>query len=1039
MKRTLIGFLLLFFSFQAFTQGRNVSGVVTDSLGKAVAAVSIKAKSNGAGTITNDNGRFSLAISGDHDSLEITSAGFIKKVIAVRAGDNSLSIILAQDARNLETVVVTALGITRKSRSLTYSTQGIGTEDLNTVKNTNVLNSLNGKIAGVQVNRTSGGAGGSVRVVLRGDKSTRNSQPLYVIDGLPIANQIGGPDPGLYNGAPDAGDILSTMNPEDIESISVLKGASASALYGSQGSNGVILITTKKGKNGATRIDFSSNVTMDKAYVLPKLQYDYSQTNTPTASSPGSEDSWGAKGAANPAGNYVKDFFQTGVTFINSLSVTTGNDRTSNYISYSNTDNKGILPTSTFKQNTLTFRQTTKLLQDKLILDGNFTGSIQNAHNRLTPGIYYNPLTGLYLFPRGLDFNQYKEFEYFSPTRYLYAQNWWNINYDKDQANGGGWGGQDYQQNPYWNMHRNTADTRNQSVYASASIKYLITSWLNIQARGNINNFINDYQRNIYATTQGTLARFNGNLNTTKSNITTVYGDLLLNGEKALNSNFTVNFTLGTSMQKQNGKMLTVNGSPTVPNVFLESALDKATIDVRNYDVNTNTPNQRTIHSLFGSVQLNYQNKLFLDFSDRNDWSSTMAFTPSKKKGYNYFSVGGSAVLSDIFNMPAAINFAKLRASYAVVGNDVAPFSAYPLYTFNMGGIANPPTSYPVTTIAGFDLKPEKNKSFEIGTQWSFLQSRLSFDFTYYKSNTTNQYFSGISLLAGTTTKSDINAGNIQNTGIEASLSYKVINTKKLTWTTTVNLSHNKNKIVELFDPAVVKGVDENSRYTMGASGGYTMLKQGGQFGDLYGRTFQTDAQGRTIVNATTHLPLFVDSLIGNPNPKFIAGWHNTFTYDRFSLNVLIDGKFGGKVLSITQGYLDQLGVSQRTADARNNGNTVNIDNAVDESGKAWSGTVDAKTYYQYVGGKTPAGAAYSYSATAIRMREISISYQVPLNSKTVKDLRIGLIGNNLFFFKKDAPFDPEQVSGVNAGGVGIDAFGLPAYRSYGLSLKCTF
>lgn len=528
MKRTLLGFLLLLFSLQAFTQARPVSGVVTDSLGKAVAAASIKAKSNGAGTVSNDNGRFSLAIMGDKDSLEITSAGYIRKIIAVHAGDQSLNIILSQDARNLETVVVTALGITRKSRSLTYSTQGIGGEDLTTVKNTNVLNSLNGKIAGVQVNRTSGGVGGSVRVVLRGDKSTRNSQPLYVIDGLPISNQIGGPDAGLYNGAPDAGDIMSTINPEDIESMNVLKGASASALYGSQGSNGVILITTKKGKSGVARIDLSSSVTMDKAYVLPDLQYDYKQTTAPTAAAPGSEDSWGAKGAANPSGDYVKDFFQTGITFINSLSITTGNERNSNYISYSNTDNKGILPTSTFKQHTLTFRQTTKLLQDKLILDGTLTGSIQNAHNRNTPGIYYNPLTGLYLFPRGLDFNQYKQFEYFSPTRYLYAQNWWNINYDKDQANGGGWGGQDYQQNPYWNMHRNTADTRNQSVYASASIKYLIAPWLNIQARGNINNFINDYQRNVYASTQGTLARFNGNLNTTKTNNTTLYGDLLL-------------------------------------------------------------------------------------------------------------------------------------------------------------------------------------------------------------------------------------------------------------------------------------------------------------------------------------------------------------------------------------------------------------------------------------------------------------------------------------------------------------------------------
>jgi TonB-linked SusC/RagA family outer membrane protein len=1038
MKRLLLGFLLLFSSMLAFTQGRTVTGVVTDSLGKAIASASVKANKSSAGTTTNDNGRFSLAISGADDALEISSTGYARQIVRIGDNVNSLTIVLKGDAQNLETVVVTALGITRKARSLTYSTQTIGADELSTVKNTNVLNSLNGKVAGVQINRTSGGAGGSVRIVLRGDKSTRNSQPLYVIDGLPISNQTGGPDAGLYNGAPDGGDILSTMNPDDIESINVLKGASASALYGSQGSNGVILITTKKGKSGTSKLDFSSSITMDKAYVLPKLQYDYKQSTAPDATSPGSEDSWGAKGAVNNSGNYVKDFFQTGMTFINSVGLTTGNEKSSNYLSYSNTDNKGILPTSTLKQHTLTFRQTTRLLQDKLVLDGTFTGSIQNTHNRSTPGIYYNPLTGLYLFPRGLDFNSYKNYEYFSPTRYLNAQNWWNINYDKDQANGGGWGGQDYQQNPYWVMNRNVVDNKNQNVYASLSAKYLINSWLTVQLRGNINNFVNQYERHIYATTQGTLARFNGNLNTTRINTTNLYGDVLLSGDRQLSQDFGLNFTLGAAIQDQKGKLLQVNGTPTVPNVFLESALERATIDLRNYNTDNGTPARRRVNSAFGSVQLNYQNKLFIDFSDRNDWSSALSFTPTEKKGYNYFSVGTSGVLSDLFQLPAAINYAKLRVSYAQVGNDVSAFSTNPLYTFNMGGIANPPGSYPITT-DGLQLKPEKSKSFEIGTQWTFLQNRLSLDLTWYKSNTYNQYFSGINLQLANGTKSDFNAGNIQNTGIEASVSYKVFNSKKLTWNTTLNFSHNKNRIIELFDPKIVTNVTKESIYTLGSSGSYTALRLDGSFGDMYGRTFKTDNQGRTIVNSTTHLPLFVDSIFANPNPKYIVGWNNNFTIGRFNVNMLIDGKFGGKVLSITQGYLDQMGVSQRTADARNNGNTVTINNAVDDGGHAWSGTVDAQTYYKYIGGKTPAGAAYTYSATAVRMREISISYQIPFNSKVVKDMRVAVIGNNLFFFKKEAPFDPEQVAGVNAGGAGIDAFGLPAYRSYGVSLRCSF
>lgn len=1019
-------------------QTRQVKGVVKDSTGSPLIGATVRVQGTGTGTIANEEGRFTLAVPTGTVTLEVSSAGFATRRISVGASDAEISVILDPDVQQLEGVVVTALGITRKARSLTYSMQSVSGSDLTTVKNTNVLNSLNGKVAGVQVNRTSGGAGGSVRMVLRGDKSTRNSQPLYVIDGLPIINQIGGPDAGLYNNAPDAGDIMSTLNPDDIESINLLKGASASALYGSQGSNGVVLITTRKGKNGISKIDFSSSMTVDRVNVLPELQHDYQQTTTPTASAPGSDDSWGAKGATQPDKDYVKDFFQTGLTFINSLSFQTGNERSSNYLSYSNTDNKGVLPTSSYKQHTLSFRQSSKLLNDRLIFDGTFMGSLQKAHNRLTPGIYFNPLTGLYLFPRGQNFDDYKQYEYFSPARYLYAQNWWNINYDKDLANGGGWGGQDYQQNPYWTLYRNPADNRNQNVYGAVSLKYLLNDWLVLQTRGNISHFINEYERHMFATTQSTLARANGNLFSSRSTSRSLYGDLLLTGERKIGGDWGIGFTAGTSIQDQQAKTITVAGSPTVPNVFLESALDKANIDIRNTTEGSPTAH-RQLQSLFGSLQFNYKEMVFLDLADRHDWSSTLAFTPTEKRGYNYYSVGLSAVLNDIFRLPAAVNLAKLRASYAVVGNDIAANSTFPLYTFTTGGVSTPPASRPAADSLNLGLKPERNKSIEIGTQWSLLNNRLSVDVTWYKSNIIHQYFSGMDLLTGTSTKGDINAGNIQNTGIEASVSYQVFNNSKFNWTSTVNFSRNKNRIVELFDPAVVKGANAASIYKLKSSGEYTALRLDGSFGDFYGRTFQRDPQGRVVVNSTTHLPVLIDSLFGNPNPKFILGWNNTFSIGNVYIGLLIDGKFGGKVFSITEGYLDQLGVSKRTGEARDNGGTVNIANAVDENGHAWSGAVDAQTYYKHIGGKTPAGAAYIFDATAIRLRELSVAWKLPLKGNAVKDLRLGLIGNNLFFFKREAPFDPEQVAGVNAGGVGIDAFGLPATRSIGMNLKCSF
>lgn len=1034
MTKLLLTVLCAFASLCAAAQGRTLKGRVLSNEGKGIPAASVKLNNASGGTSTDNDGRFTLPVPDGKVTITVSAIGYTPQTIDISATETSLDVSLVTDPRSLDAVVVTALGIGRKSRTLTYSTQSVNTQELTTVKNTNVVNSLAGKIAGVQVNRTTGGPGGSVRVVIRGDKSTRNSQPLYVIDGMPILNPIGGPDPGLYNNTPDPGDIMSSINPEDIESINVLKGASASALYGSQGSNGVVLITTKKGKSGTSKVDFSSSVTMDRASILPKLQTEYLQKTPGTDVTTGSESSWGAKGDSKLNKDYVKDFFQTGVTFINSISLTSGTERSSNYLSYSNTTNKGILPTSTFGQHTLSFRQTNKLLNDKLTLEATFLGSIQKAHNRLNPGVYFNPLTGLYLIPRGQDYNSFRNFEYFSDSRYLMAQRWWNINWEKQQATGAdAWAGQDYQQNPYWVLHRNPVDNKIQNVYASLSLKYLLNSWLSIQARGNFSKFITDYERDIYATTQATLAYPNGTLRTKRGNNTALYGDVLLLGERKVSQDLNIGFTLGTSIQDQRDRMLEINGMPSVPNVFLESALDRTHT---SFDIKNTPAVSRQVQSIFGSVQLNWQNKFFLDLSDRNDWSSTLAFTSAKKKGYNYYSVGAGAVLSEIFSMPASVNFAKVRASYAVVGNDIGAFYTQPLYTFQNGGTSVPPVSIPSAN-PELELKPEKNKSLEIGTQWSFLDNRLSLDFTWYRSRVYNQFFTAVSIPGEANSAVDVNAGLIQNTGFEVSVTAKPVSNRDFSWTTTINASANRNKIVEVL-PSLVKDA-ATAKYGMQFSGGYTKLKQGGSFGDLYGRTFKTDGNGNVVYDKATGLPDYaIDSLIGNPAPKFMLGWSNSINFKNFTLSFLIDGKFGGKVLSITEGYLDQMGVSQRTADVRNAGGKVKV-SGVDQEGKPFSGEVDAEKYYTSIGGKTPAGAAYSYSATAVRMREISITYKLPIKGNVIKDMRVGLIGNNLFFFKRDAPFDPEQVAGVNAGGTGIDAFGFPAYRSVGFNLKCTF
>ncbi len=498
--------------------------------------------------------------------------------------------------------------------------------------------------------------------------------------------------------------------------------------------------------------------------------------------------------------------------------------------------------------------------------------------------------------------------------------------------------------------------------------------------------------------------------------------------------------------------MINILGSPTVPNVFLESALDRNQLNINNGALNSLTQSvygnvqRKQTQSVFGNLQLSYRNKLFLDISDRNDWSSTLAFTSSEQKGYNYYSIGASAVLNELLRLPSVVNFAKLNISYAIVGNDVAAFSTAPLYTFN-GGIANPPGSAPITTVPGLELKPEKNKSLEIGTQWNLFQKRLLVDLTWYKSNTINQYFGGVAVAPGLGSSgfADLNGGNIQNKGIEVTVSYKLVNNQSLGWTTTLNFSKNSNKIVTLFNPAITipnfSSADRIYRLDGGSGGNDGILREGGSYGDIYGRAFMRDANGRVIVNSGTGLPYLVDEkFLGNPNPVCIAGWKNTFTLQRFTISFLIDGKFGGKVLSFTEGYLDQMGVSERSAEARrNNGGYISIPDAVDERGNAWKGAVTAEAYYKYIGGKTSIGEAYVYDATAVRLRECSIAYQLRLKSKSVKDIRLSLIGNNLFFLKRAAPFDPEMVAGVNPGGVGVDVFGLPVYRSIGFAINCTF
>lgn len=955
----------------------------------------------------------------------------------------------------IEEVVVTSLGIKRQARSLTYSSQQIGGDELTAVKTPNFLNSISGKVSNVQINRTNG-VGSSVRVLMRGNKSANSSQPLYVIDGIPIINGVGkAPEASQYSTMPDAGDVLSSINPDDIESMNFLKGASASALYGSMGGNGVILITTKKGKLGKSSITYNTSLTVDQAYSLPKLQHSYlSYDPAVSGQTPGiSNESWGAKGASK---DHLKDFLQNGTTWVNSLSFQSGTEKSTNYFSIGNTTNKGIVPSSYFDQYNVSFRNSSKYLNDKLTLDANFIGSLQNSVNRQTPGVSFSPLVSLYWLPRGVDFDQYNNsnYSYIDKTRLLPAQNWWAIGPD------GKFNGNPATQNPYWILNRNKVTVNNKNTYSALSLAYQINPWLSARVRGNYSWNVTDSQRGVSAYSDPNLitsSGINGRLLQNKYENSSTYGDVLLVGSPKLSEDISLDFTVGGSINTSRNTITEIdNAYLSAPNLFTVSNLQwNVDRSVGDGFHNINYSTKKQIQSVFASASLGYKNMFYVDMTFRNDWDSTLAFTGTN--GYDYESVGVNAVLSSIFKLPETINFWKIRGSYATVGlglpanltTATTPYNTAYGYIVDAGQILYP--KYSLVTDPAFSelfVKPELNKTFEVGTELRLFKNRLNFDITYYNSKATNQLLPVTisSNLGGLPSGSYyVNAGKIQNTGFESSLSYKIFDSGKFGWTANLNGSTNKNKIVELF-PDRLK-VPENLPLALTGGGAYTKLKVGGSFGDIYGIKFLRDDQGRILVDADGK-PLAEKNIgyLGNPNPKFMLGFGNTFNIGKLGISFLVDGKFGGKVLSLTEKANDMLGVSQTSASARDAGG-VAIPNAVyapgtPNAGAAYTGLTDAKVYYKAVGANQEGAGideAYIYSATTVRLRQASIAYTFDINSSYLRNTTVSIVGTNLFFFYKKAPFDPEQVSGNTPGGVGVDSFGIPITRSIGLSLKANF
>ncbi len=1043
MKNVYLLLFLMLAGFSAIAQTRVLTGFVKDSATNApIQYATVKVAGKNVAATTGGDGGFSINLPTASATLDVSYVGYASQTITINADQTTVIILLGSTSASLNEVVVTALGISRQAKSLTYSVQKVSNDQLTNVKDANVVNSLTGKVAGVTIAKSTSGIGGSTRVIIRGNKSTRENQPLYVVDGVPLINfspaqpgdEFG--QSGVGYAGIDGGDGISNINPEDIESITVLKGASASTLYGSRGANGVILITTKKGRSGTTRVNVTSEEFFDDPLYKQPLQFKYGQT--PNAPAPGSVESWGP--VVN-ASDYRNNFFQTGLTNFTTISLSGGTDKSQSYFSYSYTGNKGIVPTSSLDKHNISFRQTTKFFNDKLTADINVLYTHQNAHNRPGSGIYNNPLGGLYVLPRGINFNQYKnQYEIFSTARNTNVQNWWNINFDSGYIAGEG------DQNPYWLLYRNPSSNTLDRVYSNISLNYKFTSWLNLQARGNVDKSLNVIDSRSYATTTPVLTGTNGSYALLNAVNTQVYGDLLLTANKNLNDDLSLNATIGTSIT-DNKLNSTSHGTKTNgPGLSIANVFALANIVPTSLSLNENIQH-RQVQAVFATASLGLKDFLYLDLSGRNDWSSTFAFTPTKNKGFFYYSAGLTGVLNQAFNMPAAINLAKLRASYASVGNDVNIYSTNPPPYYANFDAQQPTNKNNSAPFPGTYLRPEKNTSFEVGTEWQFLKNRAGFDVTYYENNNSNQYLetpapngSGLSVYY-------FNGGNIRNRGLEVSVNATPYQSKNVSWSTSINYAVNKNMITQVANSQL--GISQNY-FTITGIGNLlyaSYIKEGGSWGDIYGRFFDRAADGSIIVDSTgaaikgqdTSAPVGDKGLklLGNPNPKFTLGWSNTINIGKFSIYFLVDGRFGGKVMSVTNAILDALGDSKATADARDAGG-VNI-NASYADGSKFSGPINPQNFYKSVGGASGISEYYMYDATNIRLREASITYSFPFKNSFIKNLQFSVIGRNVLFFSKKAPFDPELSMSTNNGLQGVETFAIPSTRSIGASLKLGF
>ena len=992
---------------QAVQQNGNhkVTGRVVDSAGEPLIGATIMVEGTKEGAVTDIDGNFTINTT-SKAKLVISYVGYTTQTIPV--GDKTtIDVTLKEVANTMNEVVVTALGIKRAEKALSYNVQSVGSNELTRNKDANFVNSLNGKVAGVSISKSASGVGGATRVIMRGAKSIEgDNNVLYVIDGIPIFNFSGGRDSGIMGEGRVSSEGIADLNPEDIESISVLAGPSAAALYGSNAANGAILITTKKGKEGRVDISFSSSADFSSPLLMPEFQNTYGNKL-------GSYESWGEKLATPSSYDPKKDFFRTGTNFINALTLNMGNEFNQTFASVATTNSRGIVPNNTYDRYNFTIRNTTRMFKNKLQLDLGASYIKQKDNNMVSQGEYWNPIVAAYLFPRGESFEGIKTFERYDNVRNFPTQ-YWPIS-DSRFAN----------QNPYWTAYRNLAPDDKDRFMFNAGLTYNIFDWLSVAGRIRLDKTFITSERKIYASSFNYFAKEKGAYDYYDYKDHQTYIDAIANinktfGKFSLAANVGYSYSDYASLTRGYGGNLVL-----VPNKFSLNNINPSDSKIREAGGDSKVRNV----AAFASAELGWRSMVYLTLTGRNDWNSRLV--NSSEESFFYPSVGLSGIISEMTKLPSFISYLKVRGSYTEVGSPVSRSGMTPgtITTPIVGGSLKSTDIYPFT-----DYKAERTKSYEFGLTARFWK-KLSFDFTWYKSNTYNQTFIGELPESSGYKAVYLQAGNVENRGVEMALGYSD-NFGGLQWNSSLVYSKNVNEIKEMVKdyhhPLSPKPINIPE---VSKDNGRVLLKVGGSINDIYARkVLAKDNQGFVNVspsggmNLETVEPIY----LGKTTPDFTMGWNNNFTYKNFGLSFLINARFGGIVTSSTQALLDRFGVSKASADARDAGGVM-IPN---------QGLYDAKKYYTLVAtGENDLAGYYTYSATNVRLQELTLSYKFNsrLFNNVIKDLTLSFVATNPWMIYCKAPFDPELTASTGTYGQGNDYFMQPSLKSYGFSVKFKF